>query len=62
MAASPDIRHIVKQMINIYENYDIALEKGKLAAERIRREITWDISAKRFIDILQDFMSKREAA
>ena len=61
-AASPDVNDIVKQMVRVYQDYEIALERGKMAAERIRKEITWDISAKRFIEIIQDYMSKRRAA
>jgi glycosyltransferase involved in cell wall biosynthesis len=62
MAASPDVNDIVRQMVRVYHDYDIALDRGKKAAERIRKEITWDISAKRFIDILNSFISKKEAA
>ena len=40
-------------MEQIYFHYDEAQKRGKAAAERIRREITWDISAARFLDIVK---------
>ena len=61
-AASPKVNDIIDNMVRVYVDYNEALQKGKLAADRIRNEITWDISAKRFVDILKDYMSKREAA
>lgn len=61
-AATADIADIVKQMIRVYDEYDFALEKGKRAAERIRKEITWDISANRLIDIIRQYAPKEVAA
>jgi glycosyltransferase involved in cell wall biosynthesis len=52
-AASADIDSIVRKMEQIYYYYDDALRKGKLAAERIRRDITWDKSAASFIEIIK---------
>ena len=36
-SASADISHIVRRMVQVYSDYDTALEKGKRAAERIRK-------------------------
>lgn len=54
-AASPDINHLVRRMVQVYSDYERALKKGKKAADKIRRDITWDISAKRFIDIIRSY-------
>jgi glycosyltransferase involved in cell wall biosynthesis len=54
-AAEPDIEHLVRRMVQVYSDYDRALSKGRRAADRIRKEITWDISAKRFMDIIRSY-------
>jgi len=61
-SASADISHIVRRMVQVYSDYDTALEKGKRAAERIRKEITWDISAKRLIEIINNHTCKEAKA
>lgn len=57
-AASADVDHLVRRMVQVYEDYDTALEKGKRAAERIRKDITWDKSAQRFMEIVQEGYSQ----
>ena len=54
-AASADPVDIAKQMHRIYTNYEFALKKGKRAAERIRRDITWDKSARSFMKIVNKY-------
>ena len=58
-AASADIDSIVKQMERIYLEYGHALEKGKKAHQRIKRDITWDKSAKNFIKIVEKYTGER---
>lgn len=58
-AAKPNVMSIVRQMEKIYYGYDNALKRGKRAAERIRREITWDISANNFARIVYDHFNKK---
>lgn len=53
-AAYPIIESVLEQMIRIYINYKSALVKGKIAAEIVRKHLTWDISAKRLLQILED--------
>lgn len=59
VSASANIEHLVRRMEQVYFAYDLALARGRRAAERIRREITWDISARRFIDIVEQYTSER---
>lgn len=54
-AASADIDSIVREMEKIYYYYDEALERGKKAAARIRRDITWSKSADSFIEIVRKY-------
>ena len=54
-AAGADIDSIVRKMVVVYSDYDNALNKGQRAADRIRKEITWDISARRFMDIIRSY-------
>lgn len=61
-SASADIGHLTERMVQVYSDYETALEKGRRAAERIRREITWDISAKRLIDIIKGYTAKEAIA
>ncbi len=51
-AASADIAHLTQRMVQVYSDYDTALSKGKKAAERIRSGFTWEISARRFVEII----------
>jgi len=50
---------IVNQMEKIYIEYGTAMRKGKLAAERIRKYITWDKSAKSFIKIVEKYTKEK---
>lgn len=54
-AATADIKDLTNKMVQVYSDYDNALLKGKRAAERIRKEITWDISANRLMDIIRQY-------
>jgi len=58
-AASAYPESIVEQMERIYMEYDFALQKGKKAAERIRKYITWEKSAKSFIDIVEKYTKEK---
>ena len=60
-AADPDVYSIVRKMEQIYYHYDEAIERGKRAAERIRREITWEISAENFLQIVKRRFAEYEA-
>ena len=51
-AASPVVESIVDRMRDIYISYDKALEKGKRAAEVMRRQFGWDKAADAFIEII----------
>jgi len=53
--ANPDTGSIIERMLEIYTDYEAALERGLRAAERVRRELTWDISARRFMEIIEQY-------
>lgn len=59
-AASADIDHIVQRMAQVFYGYEEAVEKGRKARERIERDITWDKSAKRFIEIIKKYFGVRD--
>jgi hypothetical protein len=40
--AEPDYEHLRALMRHLYEHPEEAAEKGRLAAERVHREWTWD--------------------
>lgn len=61
-AASPEVDHIAQRMRQVYGRYDEAVRKGKLAAERIRRDITWDKSARSFMNIIAAHTSSKKEA
>lgn len=61
-AASANTDHIIRRMKQVYSDYGAALEKGRLAAEHIRRGFTWDISAQSLIKILNKYYFKRRQA
>lgn len=48
-----DIQEIMYWMRHVYENRDEAFNKGKLAAEWMRKDWTWKVCAKEMIDILK---------
>lgn len=60
MAASAIPESIVNQMERIYLAYDTALKKGKRAAERIRKDITWEKSANSFIKIINKYTKEKK--
>ena len=55
-SASPDLEHLTRRMVQVYSDYENALKKGKRGADRIRKEITWDISANRFMEIIRSYV------
>jgi len=59
-AAFADVDDIIRRMDQIYHAYPRALEKGKKAAERIRKHFTWDISARSFLDIIRKYQGEGE--
>ncbi len=61
-AASPEIYDIVHRMRQVYEDYDTAIKKGKKAAARIRKHITWDKSARSFMDIIAAYALREKVA
>jgi len=61
-AASADIKHIVRRMEQVYFGYEAALEKGKKAAAHMRKHFTWDISARRMMEIIEKYTGERVAA
>ena len=54
MVAKPKMEDILNHMLYVYENYNIALKKGKKASERISQNFTWPRSAKILIDGIKD--------
>lgn len=48
-----DTVDIINLMWHVYTNYNEALEKGKLASERIRNKFTWKKAAERMVRILE---------
>lgn len=52
--ARPNPIQVFEHMINIRQNYYEALEKGRLASERISRDFTWGRSAKILVDGMKD--------
>jgi glycosyltransferase involved in cell wall biosynthesis len=63
-SVSVDIKHLARRMAQVYADYDEALARGRRAAERIRRDITWEKSARSFIEIVERYAmrSKERAA
>lgn len=51
-AASADYKDVMRRMEQIYADYPAARARGRRAAERIRAGFTWDISAARFMEII----------
>lgn len=50
--ANPDTDHLARRMAQVFYGYGDALARGKRAAERVRRELTWRHSALRFKEII----------
>jgi glycosyltransferase involved in cell wall biosynthesis len=59
-SAEPAVSNIVKQMKAVYDNYDEALKRGRLASERMHERYTWAKAASRFIEICEDVIQGRE--
>ena len=51
---------LIEAMDHVFRNYGEALEKGRLASERMRR-YTWEASARRFLSILDQHVGARAA-
>lgn len=54
-AVVPDPKEILHHMMRIYENYPLALEKGRRASERMHGQYTWAQAAARFVEICEKF-------
>ncbi|MCK9569955.1 glycosyltransferase [Candidatus Pacearchaeota archaeon] len=61
-AVSPDPEHLARRMAQVYSDYDEALRRGRAAAARIRRDITWDKSARSFMALINQNIWLKEAA
>lgn len=61
-AAYADVDDIIRKMEHIYHGYELAREKGRRAAARIRAGFTWDISARSFLDIVAKYERRALAA
>ena len=48
-----DIAEIMYWMRYVYEHQDLAFAKGKLAAEWMRKDWTWEVVAKEMGEILE---------
>lgn len=53
-SASPVIEAIVARMEEVYEDYGEALKRGRRAAARIREGFTWDINARKVMEVLRE--------
>ena len=51
----PDLVDTLQQMVNVIENYPLALHKGKKASDRIHKKFTWETAASRLRDIVKDY-------
>jgi len=51
-AAAPDWVQFTKRMLEVYENYNKALRKGKKAYQRIAGQFTWPRAARTLVDIM----------
>ena len=52
--AFPNVEELIEQMIYVYLNYIEAVKKGKIAHQRIMSKFTWQRSAMKLIDILEN--------
>lgn len=50
----PDTRDFVQQIINVMQNYDAALKKGRKASDKIRSKFTWERSGQRLAEIIRE--------
>lgn len=61
-SVSVDCEHLAQRMAQVFAGYGAALDKGRRAAARIRRDITWEKSARSFIEIIQRYTGKKQEA
>jgi len=54
----PNKEHTMDLMIEVIQNYDAALRKGRRASEDVRTRFTWDKSAYKLSCIMQDIEKK----
>jgi len=57
----PDTKHLIYTMIQVVKQYHLALEKGKKASELVRTKFTWEQSASRLKEIIEDVNANRKA-
>lgn len=55
----PSANHTFELVQKVFQNYKEARKRGRKAAERIRNKFTWDIAAKRLVDIVDNSRSRR---
>lgn len=55
----PSVQDTIQQMINVIQNYEYALSKGKKASERVHKRYTWDRAASRLDDIVRKYSPQR---
>lgn len=49
----PDMKDFIENIWNVYDNYKLALEKGKKASVRMHTKFTWEKSALRLYEIIK---------
>jgi len=54
--AFPDVEDIAKKMVDVKDNYKMALKKGVSASIRIRTQFTWEKSAEKLITPMRDIL------
>jgi len=59
-SVSADYEHLARRMAQVFSDYDEALRRGRRAADRIRRDITWDKSAASFMEIIEKYTGVKE--
>ncbi len=50
--AEPDLQDVLDQMEHVYANYSEALERGRLASERMHERFTWPKAGATFLELL----------
>lgn len=56
----PDANDVVKKMFDVMKNYQDALRRGRRASNRILTKFTWDKSARRLRDIMEEISLKAD--
>lgn len=62
MGYAPSYNDMLRKMFHVFNNYPEALKKGKKASDLIRRKFTWEISANRLKNILEEIEAKHLCA